>query len=32
MHSLSSLSKDIVAFLQFENACSIRLEITFNEI
>ena len=30
MHSLSSLWKDIVVFLQFENACSIRLDMTFN--
>ena len=30
MHSLSSLPKDIVVFLQFENACSIRLDMTFN--
>ena len=30
MDSLSSLSKDIVVFLQFENACSIRLDMTFN--
>ena len=26
MDSLSSLSKDIVVFLQFENACGIRLD------
>ena len=30
MHSLSNLSKDIVVFLQFENAYSIRLDMTFN--
>ena len=27
MDSLSSLSKDIVVFLQFENACIVRLDI-----
>ena len=30
MHSLSSLWKDIVVFLQFEKTCIIRLDMTFN--
>ena len=30
LHSLSSLPKDIVVFLQFENACIVRLDMTFN--
>ena len=30
IHSLSSLLKDIVVFLQFENACIITLDKTFN--
>ena len=29
-HSLSSLSKHIIVFLQFENLCIIRLDMTFN--
>ena len=30
MPSLSCLSKNILVFLQYENACTIRLDLTFN--